>query len=343
MARVAEPMRPLFAQSYLQPGDDEEELALRYGDRVYALMPLAAADLDYMLRMHLRDFARSDAISDAARASGRLPEANEVAVAFADIVGFTALGEEIPEDALTDIAEPARSARRGARRQPGPARQDDRRRGDGRVPRPAALIAAMVALAEAAEADAELPSLRTGIAYGRAVGRLGDCYGPTVNLAARLTQRARPDSILVTNSLRDALGDAAEDYSFSEAGMKRFKGIPEPVPVLRLRSGSDADDGLNDLDRLRAAAPVEGVGRTEAAARAAPQARHDAVLAREIGGIATLKRAMPLARCARADALGGRLPSLSRYSATGRRGAVPSPSRSAASRARRGPRRSPCT
>ena len=242
MARVAEPMRSLFAQAYLQPGDDEAELALRYGDRVYALMPLVAADLDYMLRMHLRDFARSDAISNAARATGRLPEGNEVAVAFVDIVGFTALGEELPEADLTDIAGRLESI---AEAHVGGAVRLVKTIGDAVmvVSRdPAALTAAMVALADAAEADADLPSVRTGIAWGRAVGRLGDYYGHAVNLASRLTARARPDSILVTNPLREALGDAAGNYSFSAAGMKRFKGIADPVPVLRLRSGTDAAD-----------------------------------------------------------------------------------------------------
>ena len=55
------------------------------------------------------------------------------------------------------------------------------------------------------------------------------------DLAARLTQRARQDSVLVANPVRDALGDKAEAYTFSEAGFKRMKGIADPVPALRLR------------------------------------------------------------------------------------------------------------
>ena len=35
-----------------------------------------------------------------------------------------------------------------------------------------------------------------GVAYGRAVARGGDCYGPPVNLASRITAVARPGSVL---------------------------------------------------------------------------------------------------------------------------------------------------
>ena len=95
-----------------------------------------------------------------------------------------------------------------------------------------ALVAAMVAITAAAD---DLPDLRVGIAYGRAVPRLGDWYGPAVNLAARVTGRARPDSVLVTNALADALAQP-ERYELSDAGHKRFKGISDPVAVKRLRS-----------------------------------------------------------------------------------------------------------
>lgn len=242
MARVAEPMRRLFVETYLAAGDTEADLGLRLGDRAGDLMPLVTADLDYLLRMHLRDFARSDALSFAARESGRLPDSFEVAVAFVDIVGFTALGEELGETELTDIAGRLESlAEEHVRR---PVRLV-KTIGDavmivsGDAP---ALVAAMVALDAAAAADDGLPSVRTGIAHGRAVARLGDWYGPAVNLAARLTARARPDSILVTNALRDALPEGgAPAYRFTEAGMKRFKGIADPVPVLRLRAAADEE------------------------------------------------------------------------------------------------------
>lgn len=240
MARVAESVRWLFAGTYLKEGDNEADLGLRYGQEAAALTPLVAADLDYLLRMHLRDFARSDAITLEDRTQGQLPDAREVTIAFADIVGFTALGEELPEQELTDIAE--RLEVLASKHVKAPVRVvktiGDAVMVASRDATP--LVAAMVAMTRDAE---DLPPLRVGIARGRAVYRLGDWYGPAVNLAARLTARARADSILVTNPVRESLADGDRDaYRFSEAGMKRFKGIADPVPVLRLRPADRSDD-----------------------------------------------------------------------------------------------------
>jgi adenylate cyclase len=45
--------------------------------------------------------------------------------------------------------------------------------------------------------------VRTGVAYGTTLVRAGDHYGPTVNLAARLTGLARPGTVLVDKALAE--------------------------------------------------------------------------------------------------------------------------------------------
>ena len=69
----------------------------------------------------------------------------------------------------------------------------------------AAVLDENVSLAEAIAADDELPSARVALTWGRVLSRLGDIYGPTVNLASRLTSLADPGTVLV-----DALTAAAE-------------------------------------------------------------------------------------------------------------------------------------
>jgi len=60
--------------------------------------------------------------------------------------------------------------------------------------------------------DDEFPRVRAGVAYGDVVSRLGDVYGPTVNIAARLTSVARPGSVLVDRGAYEVLsGPIAED------------------------------------------------------------------------------------------------------------------------------------
>lgn len=51
-----------------------------------------------------------------------------------------------------------------------------------------------------------LPQLRVGLALGQVLTRLGDVYGPAVNLASRLTSLAKPGTVLVDRDLAEALG-----------------------------------------------------------------------------------------------------------------------------------------
>ena len=66
------------------------------------------------------------------------------------------------------------------------------------------MVATTLDLVERAEGHESLPQLRAGVAYGPAVNRWGDWFGSTVNLASRLTARARPGSVLTTEEVRDA-------------------------------------------------------------------------------------------------------------------------------------------
>jgi adenylate cyclase len=93
-------------------------------------------------------------------------------------------------------------------------------------------VHSVIDLIDAAEA-AGLPALRGGVACGPAVNRWGDWYGSTVNLASRLTTRARPGSVLTTQSVRDAVG--GDGLEWSSAGEKRLKGFASPVRAFRVR------------------------------------------------------------------------------------------------------------
>ena len=68
-------------------------------------------------------------------------------------------------------------------------------------PEPGPLVDVALALVEAVE-DAELPSLRAGIAVGPALLRAGDYYGNSVNLASRVTGVARPGACSAPRSPR---------------------------------------------------------------------------------------------------------------------------------------------
>jgi adenylate cyclase len=95
------------------------------------------------------------------------------------------------------------------------------------------LIDAALDLIDAADAEGpRFPQLRAGIASGLALSRAGDWFGRPVNLASRITQIARPGSVLVTGEVR---AEADREFLWSYAGERRLRGISEPVPLYRAR------------------------------------------------------------------------------------------------------------
>ena len=55
------------------------------------------------------------------------------------------------------------------------------------------------------EADDALPSVRAGVAVGPVLVRLGDVFGEPVNLASRLADEARPNTLLVDKEVAESL------------------------------------------------------------------------------------------------------------------------------------------
>lgn len=132
--------------------------------------------------------------------------ARPMVVGFADLVGYTALTRNADEDELARVIGAFETIASDIIAQHG-----------GRVVKtvgdevmftvddPATGAELALQLLEAVEADESLPGLRIGLAHGTVLARLGDIYGEPVNLAARLTSTARPDSVLVDRELAAAL------------------------------------------------------------------------------------------------------------------------------------------
>lgn len=238
--QASQVMRATVLEIALEPGLTETELAERYEALVATVMPHIGPMVERMVRSHLRNMVRSEAADASARAEGRLPGEREVAVAFADLVGFTRLGEEVPAEEVGRVAE--RLEVLAAEVAGGPVRMvktigdaamlvsdDDR-----------ALIDRCLALVEAVVAEPEdFPQVRVGIARGDATPRGGDWFGAPVNLASRVCAVARAGSVLVTAGARAAArGDdegADDGLAWSFAGERRLKGLAAPVKLFRVR------------------------------------------------------------------------------------------------------------
>ena len=78
-----------------------------------------------------------------------------------------------------------------------------------------------------------MPDVRLGLASGPVVQRLGDIFGPPVNMAARLTAVARRNRLIVDQNTADLLpADGVGDRRLPARPVRGF-GLVEPVAVRR--------------------------------------------------------------------------------------------------------------
>jgi adenylate cyclase len=220
---VAVAMRHAGLQALLHPGATELELAQAFEVLAHDAEPLFGPMVDALLRVALRHSFETEAINAFERATGTLPGARDVAVAFADLVGFTRLGEQMPPEDLGVVAIRLADLARTVVASPV---QFVKTIGDAVMlvcSDPLKLLVTVLDLVDAAAAD-DFPRLRVGLAFGPAVNRAGDWYGSPVNLASRVTSAAPAGTVRVTESARKAIGDPAGiEWSVAEA--RRLKGI----------------------------------------------------------------------------------------------------------------------
>ncbi len=192
--------------------------------------------LVYAWRRHLeaatvRRRSRPDLDAPAGSESART--ATET-VGFADLVGFTSLSNGLATDELASLVETFE------------ARCSDLvAAGGGRVvktlgdsvlflaPHPVVGTEVALAVVETLGTDPELPDVRLGVATGKVVLRLGDAFGPPVNLAARLTAVARRNHVIVDARTAAALApDSYVTRTLTPRPMRGF-GDVEPITVRR--------------------------------------------------------------------------------------------------------------
>ncbi|GAA1922126.1 adenylate/guanylate cyclase domain-containing protein [Arthrobacter gandavensis] len=91
-----------------------------------------------------------------------------------------------------------------------------------------------LALAKAFTEDELLPSARVAMVWGRVLSRLGDIYGPTVNLASRLTSLAEPGTVLTDASTAAALRNN-DRFILIPHSPRNVRGFGEIHPVTLAR------------------------------------------------------------------------------------------------------------
>jgi adenylate cyclase len=92
MGRLATTIMAAFAQTFLQKGDNEENVALRFAELAEQLTPATGPILVAAFNAHLREAVSRAMLGRAELESGDAVGSQELTVCFADLVGFTRLG-----------------------------------------------------------------------------------------------------------------------------------------------------------------------------------------------------------------------------------------------------------
>jgi adenylate cyclase len=187
--------------------------------------------LIYVWRRHL---AAAVSRTEAIGAREEDLHTTTLTVGFVDIVQFTALSNELSEERIGDLVElfEARCADVVAAQR-------------GRVIKSIGDSVLFVhqdpiAAYEIAEGvitvigrDPRMPDVRVGLASGLVVLRLGDVFGPPVNMAARLTAVARRNRVIIdAETARLLPADQFETRRLPARPVRGF-GLVEPVAVRR--------------------------------------------------------------------------------------------------------------
>jgi adenylate cyclase len=159
-----------------------------------------------------------------------------VAIAFADLAGYTRLTEEEGELQAVDAVE--RFVESVEITLPDDARVIKTIGDEVMVvgSDPAALTDWAVGFQRL---QSERPLPRIGIHYGDALYRDGDYYGRDVNIASRVAARSAGGEVLVTRPVVDAAGS---HLKFERIGEVRLKGFSESTEILLARIEEEEDD-----------------------------------------------------------------------------------------------------
>jgi adenylate cyclase len=187
--------------------------------------------LVYAWRRHL---AAAVARMEAMGANDEDLHTVDVTVGFADLVSFTALSNEMDRDKIGDLVEKFEGRCHDVVTNHG-----------GRIIKSLGdsvlfVVADADSAIEVAEGiinvigrDPKMPDVRVGLASGPVVPRLGDVFGPPVNMAARLTTVARRNRLIIDQRTADLL--PVEEYESRRLPARPVHGfgLVEPVAVRR--------------------------------------------------------------------------------------------------------------
>ena len=216
--------------------------------RARFLIPAMPQILEYTWKRHLKSAARRRMVRETGAAEGGYSQA----VGFADLVGFTALSQQLTDHELAIIVDRFEATAYdiigalGGRviKMIGDEVMfavDDVDKG----------LEIALSLAEAYHDDESLSDVRVGLACGPVLEREGDLFGPVVNLASRIVSIAYAGSVVVAAEVHDALADD-EGVRWKSLRTRQLKDIGRVQLWAARRVGDDFErEGVRERARRR--------------------------------------------------------------------------------------------
>ncbi len=191
------------------------------------LLPLASPVMDHVHQRYLQHFIEQDVVGHMeADLDGEAIDLGRmrVAIAFADLAGYTRLTEEVGELEAVDAVERFVEAVE--------VTLPDEARVVKTIGDEVMVVGADVAnLTDWAVGFQRLhdtrPQARIGVHYGDALYRDGDYYGRDVNIASRVAARSAGGEVLVTRPVVDHAGAHLEFERIAEITLKGFSDATE--------------------------------------------------------------------------------------------------------------------
>jgi adenylate cyclase len=196
------------------------------------ILPLASPIMEHAHNRFLQHFIEQDVIGHMEADLGNLPldlGRLRVAIAFADLAGYTRLTEEVGDEEAVSAVE--RFVEQVERSLPDDARII-KTIGDEVmvVGSDAGALLDWAVMFQAEVAERPLP--RIGIHYGETLYRDGDYYGREVNQASRVAARAAGGEVLAT---RPVIDQARPGLAFEHIGAVRLKGFADTTELFLAR------------------------------------------------------------------------------------------------------------
>jgi adenylate cyclase len=243
MARVADAEVRLFHLYVHEPLMRSGSTGVATAEQMLALsrevLPLAGPVLDQVHQHYLQHFIEQDVVGHMeADLSGSSVDLGRmrVAIAFADLTGYTRLTEE--EGELTALDAVERFVEAVENTLPEEARVIKTIGDEAMIvgPDPAALTDWAVGF-QRLHGGRPLP--RIAIHYGVALFREGDYYGRDVNIASRVAARAAGGEVLVTRPVVQYLDPPAQHLEYERIAEVKLKGFTEPTEIFIARQRAE--------------------------------------------------------------------------------------------------------